>query len=159
MGNITITGIEPKPAGEPDISVDVSVDVNGILRCKTVVDSFSRDITLELNSDAPQKTLSREEKRVIKWRNGISAIKNKERREALESLLEKYPKYIDAKTIRNAIKDAVNLDAWEATLTKLTLEPYKSTLKEMLAEYPDKKSEEEINTYVSEALNAEFEAK
>jgi len=159
LGNITITGIEPKPAGEPDISVDVSVDVNGILRCKTVVDSFSRDITLELNSDAPQKTLSREEKRVIKWRNGISAIKNKERREALESLLEKYPKYIDAKAIRSAIKDAVNLDAWEVTLAKLTLEPYKSTLKEMLVEYPDKKSEEEINTYVSEALNAEFEAK
>lgn len=159
LGNITITGIEPKPAGEPDISVDVSVDVNGILRCKTVVDSFSRDITLELNSDAPQKTLSREEKRIIKWRNGISAIKNKERREALESLLEKYPKYIDAKAIRSAIKDAVNLDGWETTLAKLTLEPYKSTLKEMLVEYPDKKSEEEINTYVSEALNAEFEAK
>lgn len=159
LGNITITGIEPKPAGEPDISVDVSVDVNGILRCKTVVDSFSRDITLELNSDAPQKTLSREEKRIIKWRNGISAIKNKERREALESLLEKYPKYIDAKAIRSAIKDAVNLDGWETTIAKLTLEPYKSTLKEMLAEYPDKKGEEEINTYVSEALSAEFEAK
>lgn len=77
----------------------------------------------------------------------------------VESLLEKYPKYIDAKAIRSAIKDAVNLDAWETTLAKLTLEPYKSTLKEMLAEYLDKKSEEEINTYVSEALNAEFEAK
>ena len=159
LGNITITGITPKPAGEPDISVDVSVDVNGILRCKTVVDSFSKDITLELKSDAPQKTLSREEKRVIKWRNGINVIKNKARREELERMLEQYPKYVDAKTIRNAMKSAINLDEWESALAKITIEPYKTTLKEMIAEYPSKKSEEEINEYVSEALNAEFEAK
>ena len=159
LGNITITGITPKPAGEPDISVDVSVDVNGILRCKTVVDSFSKDITLELKSDAPQKTLSREEKRVIKWRNGINVIKNRARREELERMLEQYPKYVDAKTIRNAMKSAINLDEWESALAKITIEPYKSTLKEMIAEYPSKKSEEEINEYVSEALNAEFEAK
>lgn len=159
LGNITITGIDPKPAGEPNISVDVSVDVNGVLRCKTVVDSFSRDITLELKSDAHAKTLTREEKRIIKWRNGISEIKDKARREQLEKMLEQYPKYIDAKTIRNAMKEAINLDGWETTLAKLTLEPYKSVLKEMIAEYPNKKSEEEINEYVSEALNKEFNAK
>ena len=77
LGNITITGIDSKPAGEPNISVDVSVDVNGVLRCKTIVDNFSRDITLELKSDVHAKTLTREEKRIIKWRNGISEIKDK----------------------------------------------------------------------------------
>ena len=51
------------------------------------------------------------------------------------------------------------MDGWETTLAKLTLEPYKSVLKEMIAEYPNKKSEEEINEYVSEALNEEFNAK
>lgn len=47
----------------------------------------------------------------------------------------------------------------ELLLAKLTLEPYKSVLKEMIAEYPNKKSEEEINEYISEALNEEFNAK
>lgn len=159
LGNITITGIEPKPAGEPNISVDVSVDVNGILRCKTVVDSFSRDITLELKSDVHAKTLTREEKRIIKWRNGINEIKNDSRRKELESLLEQYPKYVNAKTIRNAMKEAINLDGWESALAKITLEPYKSKLKEMLKGYPATVTEEEISFYVSEALNEEFNAK
>ena len=63
------------------------------------------------------------------------------------------------KTAVNGIDlDGIGIDAG-GTLAKLTFEPYKSVLKEMIAEYPNKKSEEEINEYISEALNEEFNAK
>lgn len=157
LGNIVIDGIEAKPAGEPNISVDVSVDVNGILRCKTVVDHFSRDITLALKSDVQQKTLSREDKRILKWKNSIKRIKDNNKKAELENLLALYPEHVDAKTIRSSIKDAMNLEEWQEILTKMTLQEHKDGLTSMLAKYPSDCSEEEIRTYIENVRVQEFD--
>lgn len=157
LGSIEIKDIAPKPAGEPNIIVNVSVDVNGILRCKTVVDNVSKDITLQLKSDVSTKTLSRDDKRMTKWKIIINKLTNKSVRDDLLKLLSGYPESVDAKEVRSRIKIAVNMQEWEQTLNKLGLDSNKKKLKSLIKNYPDSINEDVINNFIMTALAEEAE--
>ena len=157
LGNIEINDIAPKPAGEPNIIVNVSVDVNGVLRCKTTVDNISKDITLQLKSDVSTKTLSRDDKRIAKWRSIINKLTDDDTKKELSKLLGKYPKSVNAKTIRSRIKEAVNRQEWAKDLAKLNLYSNKEQLKLLINRYPDSVNEDVINNFIMQALAEEAE--
>lgn len=157
LGNIEISGIKPRPAGEANIVVEISVDVNGILRCKAKIDDIIKDITLQLKSESSSEIthLGKDEKRVLRWKKAINKIKDTQKKAKLLVLLGKYPNEIDSKTIRKEIKDAFNIQEWTEYLDTVTLDDDKKVLKHMIYNYPEHYSESDVNDFISEIQQRE----
>lgn len=157
LGNIEISGIKPRPAGEANIVVEISVDVNGILRCKAKIDDIMKDITLQLKSESSSEIthLGKDEKRVLRWKKAINKIKDTQKKAKLLVLLGKYPNEIDSKTIRKEIKDAFNIQEWTEYLDTVTLDDDKKVLKHMIYNYPEHYSESDVNDFISEIQQRE----
>lgn len=157
LGKIEITGLKPRPAGEANILVEISVDVNGVLRCKAKIDDIERDITLKLKSESSVEpvALGRNEKRVLRWKKAAAKIKDLDKRNHVLSLVEGYPDTVSGKVIRDAIRDAYNVQGWKQVINKLPLDDDKKQLKCMIGGYPGEYSELQINDFIEKALNAE----
>lgn len=94
LGRLEITGIKKKPAGEPVLSVIVSISADRLMKCKASIDGIEKELKLNLAGEATGETvkLSKVEKRALRWKNAASKVKDDSVREKLHSLIDNYEK-------------------------------------------------------------------
>lgn len=104
LGTIRLTGIKPRPAGEPNLAVTISISADRQLKCTAVVDGISKDIVLDLTGDVTNsKTLTRDEKLIKRWRATAEKL-DPEDREQLISLIDQYPS-VSKETVMGFIRE------------------------------------------------------
>lgn len=92
LGSLRIDDIEPRPAGEAELQVIVSITANRLMKCMAKIDGIEKELTLDLSGDLGERTgvtRSRDEKILARLkRAGI--LMGEEKRAALEGLLNDY---------------------------------------------------------------------
>jgi molecular chaperone DnaK (HSP70) len=68
LGSVVVEGLEPKPAGEVQVVLTFSIDINGMLVVQAMYNgkTVQADIKSVLNKDEPRKTLSKRDEAIIK---------------------------------------------------------------------------------------------
>ena len=92
LGSLTLNNIRPQKAGEPDLSVTVSISADSLMTCKATIDGIEEIIKLNLagDVDAQAATLSKEEKQIIRWREFARTLVEPLRSQ-LNDMLDNYP--------------------------------------------------------------------
>ena len=67
LGELRIDGLPPKPAGEVDAAVMLTVNSDCILSCKVAVEGQLKEIKLSLNADK-ETSISNADKSIIRWK-------------------------------------------------------------------------------------------
>ena len=88
--NLLIDGIKPAPAGEPDLSITLSINVDGILKCTAKIDDITKEIEISINGKSNTKSVSKEEKMIKRWRNFAEQLGETEKNELL-NMIDMYP--------------------------------------------------------------------
>lgn len=104
LGTLKISGIAPKPAGEPDLAVTLSVSADRQLKCSASVDGITKELTLDLTGDMTNsKALTTDEKLIARWK-ATAAKMEEDLRTQLYALIEQYPA-VSKETIMNFIRE------------------------------------------------------
>lgn len=106
LGELMITGIPKKKAGEPRLYVNLTITANNVLICEAVVEGIKKTLQLSLNNEesAPKEhVMAREEKCLVRWRNLAKKLDGSKKDEFI-NLLDGYPSTVSADTIRDYIK-------------------------------------------------------
>lgn len=159
LGNLEITGIKERPAGEVDVVVTTSIDLNGILRCSASVDGVTKKVELKLKSEVSQETSSepesRENRRIHRWRLAANRLKDSNARERIIGMLNGYPDEVSSDEIRNAISIALDKEEWGKTAKTLTVLENRANLLRLIENYDGsekEKIEDLIKVYQEEEI-------
>lgn len=104
LGDLVIDGIPTNTEKSPELLVRLTVTANNVLICDAFVEGIHKSLQLSLNNDSVStKTVSRDEKALIRWR----ALADKftgEKRKKFEKLLEDYPEKVSRDDVRAFLK-------------------------------------------------------
>lgn len=104
LGSIYFEDIAPRPVGEPKLSLKVSIDVNGLLKCFASIDGISKMVELKLAGDKQSKELSDVEKNILKFRRMANNLKDRNKIEEFNKMIDSYPKYVGVKDLMSAYR-------------------------------------------------------
>lgn len=100
LGDLIIDQIPKRKAGETRLSVTLMITANNVLMCEATVEGVTKTLQLSLNNDSitPAKSCTREEKRILRWREVARTLSGK-KKERLTELLDGYPNTVSAEEI------------------------------------------------------------
>lgn len=105
LGVLTINGIKPQPAGEPNLSITISISADRLMKCIASIDGIQKEIKLNLAGEVDKKSeLSRDEKNFIRWKNLANTFDDENRRILLD-MLAKYPRGVSKEEIRAFVQE------------------------------------------------------
>ena len=96
IGEITIDKIEKRPAGVPNLFITLSVSANSELTCTAKVDGKERVLKIDLGGRSTSaeakagRTLSRNEKAIIKWRRVAGDCPDVELADRLNAAIDEF---------------------------------------------------------------------
>lgn len=108
LGHLVIDNLEPKPAGEAKIIVNLSVNANGLLKVSVSIDDKLKEVTLTnlfASKDKIEnpKSINKNSRKLNRWREFAKSLDNPSE---LNSLLDKFEKgEVDQNVIINYIKN------------------------------------------------------
>lgn len=106
--NLSIDGIKPAPAGEPDLAITLSINVDGILKCTAKIDDITKEIEVSTNGKGKTEKTSKEEKIIRRWRAFADQLNDKEKDELLK-LIDLYPEKASKSLIVSYIQSHRNV--------------------------------------------------
>lgn len=108
LGKLVIDGIAPKPAGEPSLSLTISVSADRLMKCKASVDGIEKELELNLAGEVSQdaQKLSRHEKNILRWKSTINKFTDEAERIRLLQLVDDYEKCV-SETVKAEIVDGI----------------------------------------------------
>ena len=104
LGKLAITGIEPRPAGDANLGISISITADNVLSCKARVDGIIKELKLSLAGEAKAVQLTRAQKNVINWK---ALAKGRKDEAELLKKIEEYAKTED-KSLRAEIVAALS---------------------------------------------------
>lgn len=108
LGHLVIGNLEPKPAGEAKIIVNLSVNANGLLKVSVSIDDKLKEVTLtnlfaSKDKIEKPKSINKNSRKLNRWREFAKSLDNPSE---LNSLLDKFEKgEVDQNVIINYIKN------------------------------------------------------
>ncbi|MEY8333142.1 Hsp70 family protein [Lachnospiraceae bacterium 47-T17] len=98
LGELTITDINPQPAGKPNLIITVSISADSMMICEASIDGKRQTLTLNLAGETTSQVseLTRAEKSVIKWRRLAQKCMDENQREKLLVAIDDYAVNSDA---------------------------------------------------------------
>lgn len=92
LGKLHIDGIEPKPAGVPDLAVSVSISADRIMHCIATIDGKREEITLDLSGEtkAAEAAGDKTVRRLLRAGAHMSTENKAKLEEMVEALGSKY---------------------------------------------------------------------
>lgn len=111
LGTLNLTGIAPKPAGEPTLLVTIKVSADRLMTCTATIDGQVKEIKLNLAGETSiSKKLTQADKKVLRWETFAKTLVGSDV-ENFKSLLQDYKdclaKGVSATNAEKTVKDFI----------------------------------------------------
>lgn len=93
LGDLIVDNIPPAKAGEPHLSITLTITANNVLMCEATIDGITKSMQLSLNNDtvnSNKREYTREEKKILRWRE-VARTLGGEKGKKLSDMLDAYP--------------------------------------------------------------------
>lgn len=87
LGKLKLSGIEPRPAGKPHLSVTISINADRLMTCVASIDGRREELTVDLSGEVGSATPREEDKNVRMLRRAGSRM-DEGNREILNKMLD-----------------------------------------------------------------------
>ena len=160
LGQLVLDGIEKKAAGEPNLSVSISISADRLMKCSASIDGIKKELKLNLAGETTQSTqLSREEKKKLRWMK-LSKKMSAADSEKFVGMVESYPDSVSAEEIMVFIKGLDYLVkgisyeeyAHYVSSSKLLDSADAKRFDALFAEYPDSVTKRDLDDFIKYSL-------